>query len=310
MTYLRSPLLLGVVLLLPACPKDDNTPDATTTADSTGPASSTGTNVPTTTTETPTTTVDPTTTDPTTSSSTDPTTTAATDNTTGEPVTPCTSWADEISCINAEGCKWAGVVEYNYAAQGCQGSIAMFCVDKQIAGAASAWYRTKNDVTQVVEFGYTPTLTDEWTQCSCDGPLACLCTSVTEDCPERLEEFCSFNVTEIGCDNATFKGDPVCSWFTIDPEGPPDDMCVVKSGFKRCLPATDADKPCDVEDDYSPLPPILNCSMGNSQPPTYWRDNAGVVEIIESCGPVPLGWTRCEEVDTPEQPDECSCQCT
>jgi hypothetical protein len=248
----------------------------------------------------------------TTSTSTDPGTATATvaDSTTGAPVMPCTSWADEISCVNAEGCKWSGVVEYSYAAQGCQGSIAMFCLDEDQGGAASAWYREDNDTTQVVEFSYTPDdLDPAWKPCDCDGPLACLCSSVTEDCPERLEEFCGANITELGCDNASIKSNPVCNWFTIDPEGPPDDMCAVKSSFNRCLPATDVDKPCDENDD-TPLPPILTCTdIVAPQPPTYWRDNAGIIEIIQSCGPVPIGWTRCEEIDTPDQPDECSCEC-
>jgi hypothetical protein len=306
MTYPRSPLLLGVVLLLPACPKDDNNTDpTTTTADSTGPASSTGPDVPTTTTDTQTTT-DPTTTDATTSTSTDPTTTAATDPTTGEPVTPCTSQPDEITCVNTEGCKWAGVVEYSYAAQGCQGSIAMFCVDKEVAGAASAWYRENNDVTQVVEFTYTPTLDPEWTQCSCDGPLACLCTSVTEDCPERLEEFCGFNITELGCSNATFKGDPVCSWFAISPEGPKDDMCAVKQKYNKCLPATDAGSNDCEPVQYTDYPTCLNQMVD----PVFWRENEGVLELIQSCGPQPIGWTACEAADTVDQPDECgACIC-
>ena len=309
MTYLRLPLLLGLVLLVPACPGDDSntTGNLTTTGDPTGPATSTGTEVPTTTGSA--TMVEPTTTETPTSTTTDVgTTTTTTDSTTGTPVAPCTSWADEFSCINAEGCKWSGVVEYTYGAQGCQGSISMFCVDSSPAGAASAWYRQGADGVEVLEFGYTPELEEEWTQCDCDGPLACLCTSVTEDCPERLEEFCGFNITKLGCDNATFKGDPVCSWFEIRPEGPADDMCTLNQGFNSCLPATAVDEACD-DEDYTPLPPVLTCGVGNIEPPTYWKINDDVVQIIKSCGPVPTGWTRCEATDTPEQPDECSCQC-
>lgn len=311
MTYPRLPLLLGVCALVAACPKDDNTTTEPTTSagPTTGASSSSGPDIPTST-DTPTT-IDPTTTAATTSSTTDASSSStAAESTTGTPVVGCSAWTDQASCQAADDCKWSGVVEYSYGAQGCQGSIFQFCIDATPAGAASAWYREDNNGDQVVEFSYTPNdLGPEWMPCTCDGPLACLCTSVTEECPDRLEEFCGFNITELGCQNATFKDKPVCAWLGLAPEGPPDDKCEVKSKVNKCVPATDAGKACDMKNDYTPLPPLMNCTMDQPQIPTYWKDINGIIQIIQSCGPTPIGWTRCEAVDTPEQPDECTCAC-
>lgn len=49
----------------------------------------------------------------------------------------------------------------------------------------------------------------------------------------------------------------------------------------------------------------------SDQPPVYWRELDGVLEVAKFCGPVPLApeWTLCDIVDTPEQPDECKCLC-
>jgi hypothetical protein len=50
--------------------------------------------------------------------------------------------------------------------------------------------------------------------------------------------------------------------------------------------------------------------MAPAVDPIFWREVDGVVEIIQTCGPTPVGFTQCEEVDTVEQPDECGCACT
>lgn len=315
MTYRRYPILLGACLLLPACPSNGNT-STTTETDTTGtPATtSTGPEVPTTT-ETP----PPTTSDSSTSGTsgtdtgteTTPPTTAAT--TTGGDSVSCPTLNNEIECVNASDCKWSGVVSYTYSAQGCQGSISDFCVDKTPTGGATAWWRMVDDAPQVVEFMYAPEdLDPEWQACDCDGPLACLCTSVTADCPERLDEFCGINITDLGCSAATFKSEPVCSWLQLSPEGAPDDTCAVKQAYNRCVPAVDADATKCEKSDLPNIPgtPYENCNPGsNPQNPVYWRDNEGTIEVVQVCGPAPIGFTRCEAVDTPEQPDECGCLC-
>ncbi len=302
-------LLLGACALLPACPKgnEGTASDASSSGGSTAEATTTP---DLTTTTLPTTTVDASTSDATVAttaaSATDATSNATTDATTGDSCIDCVGLANEIDCVNTPECKWAGVVSYSYSAQGCQGSIANFCVAKKPAGVATALYRDLDGGQQVLEFSYTPEcLGDEWKPCDCDGPLACLCTSVTADCPDRLEEFCAVNITELGCSNATYKGDPVCHTFKVAPEGPVDDKCEVKQAKTKCLPATDTDKnTCEkLTFDY----PACNGQMVD---PVYWRDNMGTIELIQSCGPVPTGFTACEAMDTPEQPDECGlCVC-
>jgi hypothetical protein len=222
-------------------------------------------------------------------------------------VTVCPAFDSEQTCVASQDCKWSGVVEFTYSAQGCQGGIVDFCIPKKLAGSATAWYREFDGATQVVEFGYTPTDLDEtWKQCDCDGPLACLCTSVTEDCPDRQDEFCGVNITQLGCSNATFKGDRVCGWFQVSPEGVPDDMCALNPKQERCLPAVDADLVgCNAE--KAPLPPPC---IGSQLDPVYWHENEdGIIEVAKACGPKPLGWTHCESEDTPEQPGECTCLC-
>ena len=236
-----------------------------------------------------------------------PTTSGDASSSTGAPPSDsCIYIKDEAACAMEPDCTWKGVVQYTYGAQGCGGSVANFCVDKTPAGATSAWYREVDGDAQVLEFGYTPDdLGPDWQPCTCDGPLACLCTSVTEACPDRLEEFCAVNITELGCSNATYKGDPVCHTFKVAPEGPVDDKCEVKQAKTKCLPATDTDKnTCEkLTFDY----PACNGQMVD---PVYWRDNMGTIELIQSCGPVPTGFTACEAMDTPEQPDECGlCVC-
>ncbi len=301
---------LAVVGTLAGCP--DNTKvtvtDPGTTAEAT--TGDTSTTPTTTQTSTPPTTGDTTTGDATT------TTATAGESSTGEPgsstgtveTIACTDLVTEETCEADAACKWSGIIGFTYSAQGCQGSIISFCLDDQPTGGASARYRDVDGEPQVVEFGYTPTdLDPEWMPCTCDGPLACLCTSVTEDCPDRQDEFCGVNINEDGCGKAVFKGNPVCAWLLISPEGPADDTCEVKQKNNKCLPAMDADK---VTCEKSDLPPYPNCNPGNNpQDPVYWRDNEGTIEIIQVCGPVPIGWTRCDAVDTPEQPDECQCLC-
>ncbi|MBK7826047.1 hypothetical protein [Nannocystis sp.] len=307
MIFPRLLLVVGACSLLPACPKgnEGTASDASSSGGSTAEATTTP---DLTTTTLPTTTVDASTSDSTVATTAASTTDATTDATTGGACVDCLALANEIDCVNTPECKWAGVVSYGYSAQGCQGSIASFCVAKQPTGVATALYRDLDGGgQQVLEFAYTPEcLGAEWKPCDCDGPLACLCTSVTEDCPDRLEEFCAVNITEIGCSNATFKGNPVCHEFKVAPEGPFDDKCEVKQAKTKCLPATDTDKNTCTQVHYTDYP---NCANQDVDP-VYWRDNMGTVELIQSCGPVPTGFTPCEAMDTPDQPDECGlCIC-
>jgi len=301
------PLLIGATLLAPLACKSDPAETTTSGASSTSSASSTtdgsatvSTSSSGATSDTPTTTDNPT-------STTAGTTSEVTSTTTGGPLPAvCTAITDEILCKNTDDCKWGGVVSYAFGNQGCQGNITPFCVDKTPAGAATAWYREQDGDTQVLEFSYTPTLEPDWKPCDCDGPLACLCTSITEACPERQEDYCGFITTELGCDNITFMGNKTCDWFTVWPEGPNDDACTQNLSKDRCLPATDVGKNTCMK---TALPGLNACNPMATYNPTYWRDVDGVVEIITSCGPVPVGFTQCEAVDTPEQPDECTCEC-
>lgn len=308
---LRSLCLLASTTLLPACPKGTEE----TASDS---ASSTGTSTPTPTTVDPTTTTLPTTTEAVTTGSSGSGTDAATDSTTdATTVDPsatdtgvcvdCIALADEITCVNTPECRWSGVVSYTYSAQGCVGNIENFCVSKNPSGVSTAMWRDHENTQQVVEFAYTPEcIAEEWKPCDCDGPLACLCSSVGLDCPERYDEFCAVNINELGCSNALINGTPICSWFKVAPEGPKDDMCEVKQAKNKCLPATDVDKVDCEKIKYLDYP-----SCGNQEvDPVYWRDNEGTLELVQSCGPVPSGFTPCEAADTPDQPDECGlCIC-
>ncbi len=305
------PLLIGATLLAPLACKS-NSSDTTTDGEATTSAATTTTGtmtVPTTTVDT--TSPNPTTTgEPTTAATTAEATTAELTTTGGPPPALCTSISDEILCKNTDTCKWGGVVSYTYGNQGCQGNITMFCLDEDPAGAATAWYREQDDDTQVLEFGYTPTLDAEWKPCDCDGPLACLCTSVTEACPERQEDYCGFITTELGCGNVTFMGENTCDWFKVSPEGPKDDMCAQNPAKYRCMPATDAGKDTCTKVKTPPYPLCPQDPMAPAVDPIFWREVDGVVEIIQTCGPSPVGFTQCEEVDTVEQPDECGCACT
>ena len=78
------------------------------------------------------------------------------------------------------------------------------------------------------------------------------------------------------------------------------------------MPAVDAGTTKCEKSDLPNIPgtPYENCNPGsNAQNPVYWRDNEGTIEVVQVCGPAPIGFTRCEAVDTPEQPDECGCLC-
>ncbi len=233
-------------------------------------------------------------------------TTGDASSTTGAPPSPgdqCTALASEAACKADAECEWKGVVEYDFGAQGCQGGITNYCVDKTPAGGATAWYREVAGDTQVVEFGYAPALGPEWTECSCDGPLACLCTSVTEDCPDRLVEYCGAVTTAIGCGAVNIKGDPRCAWLSVSPEGPKDLDCADSAQKDLCLPADNAGATTCTPPAYD----FGNCAGYPNE--IYWREVAGIIEVTTACGPAPLGFTRCEGVDTPDQPDECRCRC-
>ncbi len=299
-------LLICATLFAPLACKDNGSGSTTDEASTTAATTTTGgvtlpTTSSTSTGETPTTTASASTTAEATTSE----TTTAT-STGGPPPVACTAISDELLCKNTDECKWGGVVSYAFGNQGCQGSINMFCVDKAPSGGATAWYREVDSDVEVLEFGYTPELPPEWKPCDCNGPLACLCTSVTEACPERQEDYCGFITTELGCDNVTFMGKNTCDWFKVWPEGANDNMCAQNLSKDRCMPATDVGKNTCTK---TALPPFGACNPMSTYDPTYWREVDGTVEIITSCGPVPVGFTLCDAIDTPEQPDECTCEC-
>lgn len=277
----RLTLPLCVALLLPAC-KDSEAGETTTTTSGT------------TTTGTPATTSSGTTALPTTTGS-----------STGEPPKDsCTAVTSEAECNAKDMCTWKKVVQYTQGTQGCQGNVVDFCTAKNLSGSPSAWYREFDGDTQVVEFGYTPDdLPGEWTECSCEGPLACMCASIAPDCPDRLEEFCGTIGSQIACSQVTTHGDLVCDWFSVSPEGPKDDTCADSAEKSVCLPATNVGaKTC--------MPPTYTFQPCQTwQQELFWREINGVIEVITSCGPQPLGWTQCLGDDTVDQPDECKCRC-
>lgn len=275
-------LVLGAAVALSAC------------GDNGGGESGSSTTVP-----APTTTTD----DPTTTGT--PTTTGAESSSSGDvPAHSCLALTDEQTCEGDPLCDWKGVVGYTHGAAGCAGSISMFCIEANPSGGPSAWYRGEADDAQVVEFSYTPPdLGPEWTECSCEGPLACLCTSVTEACPDRYDDFCGKIVTEDGCAGAFFKEIKACAWAVTSFEGPPDMDCSDSAETAQCLPATDAGLDMCTPPAYS----FGGCT-GFGQD-IFWREVNGEIEVTTLCGPAPIGWTRCEADDTPEQPDECKCRC-
>jgi hypothetical protein len=247
-----------------------------------------------------------TTTDPTTTGDTTGTpTTSGAESSSGEPAKSCLIHTNETACKQDPLCLWKGVVQLDYGAQGCQGSIREFCLDKDQAGGASAWYQEVGGEPQVVEFGYTPQGLDaEWMPCTCDGPLACLCSSVSEDCPDRLDEFCGGISTEMGCELASIKESSRCAWLLLSSEGPDDGLCSDGAETYKCIPADDG----NADTCTPPLYTYPPCGGFNKE--VFWRDNNGIIDTVVACGPQPIGYTRCEGDDTPEQPDECKCRCT
>lgn len=277
----RLVIALTAALSLPACGDDG----AGTTTSATDP-SSTSTSAP----------------DPTTTTTVTPTTTG--DSSTGAPKDSCTAAADEAACKALDMCKWTSIVQYTHGTQGCQGVIIDFCVASDPSGAPSAWYREIDGDAQVVEFSYTPDdLPGEWTECGCDGPLACLCSSIAPDCPDRITEFCGAIGTKKACSEVTSHTDSVCGWFSVSPEGPKDDKCSDNAFMDVCLPGTNGGA-------TTCTPPAYSFNPCTTWPEDlFWREVNGVVEVITTCGPVPTGWTKCEADDTPAQPDECGCRC-
>lgn len=269
------------VALLPACKDPDAGETSTSSTGSTGePSTSTSTGTTAT-----------------------PTTTTAT--TTGEPPkNSCVAVTNEAECNAKDMCTWKGVVQYTHGTQGCQGNITSFCISNDPSGSPSAWYRGVGEDIQVVEFGYSPEgLPGEWSECTCDGPLACLCPSVAPDCPDRLGEFCGTISAQMACSQVTTHGDLVCDWFSVSPEGAKDDTCADSAVTDQCLPATNVGgKTC--------MPPTYSFQPCGTWPQElFWRELNGVIDVITACGPQPVGWTQCLGDDTPDQPDECKCRC-
>lgn len=256
------------------------------------------------------TTAGPTTGEPTTSTS-DVPTTSTTDvastggsSSTGAPAPVCSEQTNQADCINAD-CKWSQVVNYTHGTQGCQGSVRDWCIPKMTSGGLSAVYREVDGDIEVVQFPFNPDdLPPDWKPCDCDGPLACLCTAVPLDCPDRLGEFCGAITSENACVNASASGKAACGYFKVSPEGPADGMCAGDPFTSQCLPAVNpgADT-CTM----TPLPQYPGfCDA--AQDPIFWRDNNGIIEVTKKCGPEPAGWSKCT-VDDPNQPDECKCAC-
>lgn len=289
--HLAYRLHLGALLLAAAC--GDNGTMTSTTASGTE-----------------TTAVSSTTAEPTTSSTGAPTTsTTAVDSSggsssTGAPMPVCSAQMNESDCVNAD-CKWTQVVNYTHGTQGCQGNVRDWCIPKDTSGALTAVWRDNNGDTEVLQFPFEPTdLGPDWQTCGCDGPLACLCTAMPLDCPDRLPEFCGTITGENGCNSALAAGALVCSFFKVTAEGPNDGACAGDPYVNTCLPATNADANTCTQ---MPLPLYPN-ECGAAQDPIFWRDNNGTIEVTKKCGPVPIGWTQCA-VDDMTQPSECKCAC-
>jgi hypothetical protein len=279
------PRLLVVAALLLAC-GDDGADPTTSTTDP--PATSTG--------------VDPTTGGGT---STGPEPTTDGTSSTGEPVVDCFGFADEAACTADPACEWKPLVQYVHSGQGCVGNLVPYCVQRDGEGALSSWYLDQDGDTQVLQFEFTPTdLGPEWKPCGCDGPLACLCAFGAPDCPERIPEFCETVTNAASCAQGTLINNEVrCAWFSVSPEGPKDDQCTGDAQKGTCLEALNgAASTCD----DAPLD-YPQCQTWTD--PVFWREQGGVVEVTTLCGPEPVGWTKCEPVDTPDQPDECGCRC-
>lgn len=284
-THTRRSLALGAALLaLPACADKGGGETSSTEPMTTGEPPATGT-------------VDPTTGAP--------TTTGSESSSSGEPPEPaCLALTSESACVQDPACAWTEVAQFRHGVQGCAGNITSLCVQKDKIGEASAWYREVDGAPQVVEFSHDPgALGAEWTECGCEGPLACLCTQVTPDCPERLDEFCGAITSQLACEQVNIKSAPVCAFLRIYPEGPVDADCSDDAFKDRCVPVENAGAD-------TCTPPLYTFgSCGNFTENIFWREVDGVVEITSACGPTPIGWTACAADVSPEQPGECSCIC-
>ncbi|MCY1055070.1 hypothetical protein [Nannocystis sp. SCPEA4] len=238
----------------------------------------------------------------TTPTTTDGTTTTTESATTGAPV-QCSIYTDESAC-GQNGCEWAQILSYTHGTQGCLGDIHDFCVPKETSGGLTSVWRDIDGDIEVLQFTHTPTdLGPEWSVCDCDGPLACLCTAQTLDCPERMDEFCGLIGNDTSCTNAASGGNLVCGWFNVSKEGPPDPSCDDSPSEDRCLPGTNL----GTNDCPKLALPYPNVCQGE-QNPIFWREVDGVVEVINVCGPEPIGWNRCV-ADDPNQPEDCKCRC-
>ena len=290
--HLAYRLHLGVLLLAAAC--GDNGTTTSTTASGTETTAAASTTV-----------------EPTTSTTVEPTTsTTAADSSggsssTGAPMPVCSEQKTEADCINSD-CKWTQVVNYTHGTQGCQGNVRDWCIPKNTSGGlTSVWHDNNGDI-EVLQFPFDPTdLGPDWQDCTCDGPLACLCTAAPLDCPDRLPEFCGIITNENGCDNALAAGNPACSFFKVYPEGPNDGACAGDPFVAQCMPATNVGANTCTQ---MPLTPNYPNECGAAQDPIFWRDNNGVIETTKICGPIPTGWTQCTGDDM-TQPAECKCAC-
>jgi hypothetical protein len=296
-------LSLCTALLLAACPDNGNMTSA-------GPDTTTG--------DTSTTTITPTTTTPTTTTmSSDPTTgdttttttegssggSTAEGSTTGVQPGACSTITDKNTCGLTSNCKWGSVVSYSHGTKGCQGNLKEFCVPKDIDPMISSFWKDNNGDIEVLQFNFLPDdLGPDWKACDCDGPLACLCTGATLDCPDLLDGFCGGITDMDGCNNATASMANVCNWFRVRPTGPADASCGDKPQQYVCLNATGVGTTtCD-----NIKLPYPQCTLPEN--PVYWHDDGGNVEVTKSCGPEPVGWTKCL-ADDPNQPEDCKCLC-
>lgn len=299
LTYRR--LSLCAALLLAACPDNGSMTTAgpdTTTGDASTGGSPTSNPTSTTLSTEPTTSGSTTTTEGSSGGST------AEGSSTGAQPGDCSPITDQNTCDLTPNCKWASIVSYTHGTQGCQGSIKDFCVPKDSEPAITSYWKDNNGDIEVLQFGFDPSdLGPDWKPCDCSGPLACLCTGAVLDCPDRLNDFCSAITSENGCTNAAASGDLVCSWFRVRPTGPADSNCGDKAQYYTCLNADNvgADTCDQVKLPYPDL-----CTL--PEDPVYWHDVDGQIEVTQSCGPAPAGWTQCL-ADDPNQPEDCKCLC-
>ena len=282
--------LTSALLFAAACGDNGNTATSGTETESSGSTSTTTTTSSSSTTDAPTT-----------SGSSG---SSSGSSSTGPMPAACSTILDETECKLNDACEWAAVVGYTHGTQGCQGNIKNLCAPADSPGGIFVYWRDNNGDIEVVQFPFEPSdLGPEWQACDCNGPLACLCTAVPLDCPDRLSDFCNGITNENGCLNALASGSLVCEWFGVSPEGPQDGQCTGDPVKYTCLNATKLGT--DTCDPIS-LPYPGFCDSWTD--PVYWRDNGGVIELTTRCGPAPVGWNLCV-TDDPNQPDECKCRC-